>query len=290
MATAADAAAQGAEPGLENDAPADGVTPAAGAAPEAEADDEPEAIQQLARDMGWTPRDEYSGPPEQFRSATDFIRAGREIQRNTSNELKALRQTVETLTRTSASIAEQEIERRVEELSGRYTAAVEEGDSKAAFRLANEIGTLTAKARAPSGPGQPSPAAQDFASRNSAWFQKDALATATAVDICNRLAAQGYDEHTQLEAAEKEVRRLYPHIAGQNGAIVNGKPQAGVGAPRGRAPASNAGRAKGFADMPPEAQKVGEDMVARGVIKTDTPEQAKAIFAQNYWREAERKA
>ncbi len=281
MATNADQLAPGAEP---NEADDPNAPAPEGQEPEA-ADETPEEIKALAREIGWTDKDQFTGPPEAWKPADQYIRDGREIQRGTSNELKALRQTVENIAKTNAGVMEAEISRRVEELSSKFQKAVEDGDPQAAYRAANEIGVLTAKPQAtPQGPG---PDAQEFAQRNAGWFQKDPLGTALAIDICNRLAAQGYDHPTQLAAAEKEVRRVYPHLFG--GQMNGTKPQPGVNRPGARGPVGNGQREKGFADMPLEAQKVANDMIERGVIKA-APDEAKKLYARNYWQNAERKA
>ena len=249
------------------------------AEPAAQESSEPTPYDELAQKIGWVPKDQFQGDPEQWKPAEQFILDGRDIQRTTAAELKALRSTVETIGKTSATIVEQEVSRRTAELTDRYNAAVEDGNATEAFKLASEIH----KVQATPAPTANAPGAEalNFADRNKAWFQKDALATATAVDICNRLAAQGYDNATQLDAAEKEVKRLYPHLFG----AMNGKPAPGVNAPGQRAPQGQGSREKGFADMPADAQKVANDMIARGVIKAD-PAEAKKRFAENYWLNA----
>lgn len=262
--------------------------PDAGGAEDAgggQGDDQPSPYDELAQKIGWVPKDQFQGDPSLWKPAEQFILDGREIQRNSAAELRALRSTVDNIARTSSSIVEQQVAAREAELVERYNAAVDDGNAKESFAIAEQIAAL----KQPVNGARPQPPTESiaFAERNKAWFQKDALATATAVEICNRLAAQGYDNATQLDAAEKEVKRLYPHLFG---AGQNGKAPPGVNAPGNRAPAGNNGRAKGFADMPPEAQKVANDMVSRGVIKADTPEAAKAMFAKNYWQNAEGKA
>lgn len=288
MATNADALAQGADtdpnaPDPNAQPPGEGGEPEGG---EGAADDTPEPLKELAREMGWTPREEYSGPPEAYKDARQFIRDGRDIQRETSRELKSLRQTVETIGRTSAAIVEQTVEQRVNALGQQYQQAVDDGDANKAFKLSAEIQrTLADKPAAPSGP---SPAAQSFAEKNGSWFQKDPLATALAIEVTNRLASQGYPEQAQLDAAEREVRRVYPHvISGQRNGT---KPQAGVNTPGGRAPHNNGGRAKGFGDMPPEARRIAEDMAAKPQLSLGDPDAFRKRYAENYWREAERKS
>lgn len=235
---------------------------------------EPSPYDALAQDMGWRPKEEFQGNPEDWKDAETFIRDGRDIQRSTSQELKALRQTVETIGKTSATIVKQEVDRRVSELTAQHDKAVEDGDSKRAFEIAQDISTtLSTKPTTTAPPAE----AQMFADRNKGWFQKDALATATAIEVCNRLAAQGYDTKTQLDAAEKEVRRQRPDLFGMNGS----KPAPGVHQPGARAPQRQNGP-KGFAEMPAEAQKIASDMVSRGVIPD------KDAYAKNYWLNAEK--
>jgi len=260
-----------------------------GADPNAAADDkggqqegasEPGPYDALARDLGWVPQSEFSGPADQWRDAETFIRTGRDIQRDTARELKTLRGTLDNISRTNATILQAEVDRRVAERAAEYQRLVDDGDSAGAFRVANEIAALRAT---PTTPGNTAPGseAQDFAQRNASWFQKDTLATAEAVEICEKLSRQGYDHATQLAEAEKHIRRTRPDLFKDQ---MNGhKPQAGVHRPGARSPQGGGNRQKCFADMPAEAQKVANDLVERGVIKADTADAAKAMYARNYW-------
>jgi hypothetical protein len=240
------------------------------------------SVEEIARELGWTPPNQFRGDPEAFKDAETFLRDGRDIQRGYKREIENLRSTMENIQRTTGSIVEQEVNRRVEELSGRYQKAVEDGDAPGAFKLSREIDSVLASVPT-NRPAAPSSESQAFADRNK-WFKVsptapgDALATATAIDVCNRLAGQGYDSATQLDAAEKEVRRQFPHLFGQNG-----KPQAGVNSPSSRGPSLKSGL-KAYADMPDAARKVADDMVARGVIPD------KESYAKNYWLNSEGKA
>lgn len=281
MATKPAEQAPGAEPET-NEPPAQ----APGGEPQTPETDEPGPYDDLARKMGWTPKGEFQGPAEAWKDAETFITDGRDIQRGYAAELKALRTTVDNISRTSQQMVETTVAQREQELIERYNQAVEDGKGADAFKLAGEIHAL----KAPQ--AQPAPPAESvlFAERN-AWFKRgpadsgDPLATSLAIDVCNRLAAQGYDTATQLEAAEREVKRQYPHLF-QGG--LNGKPPAGVNAPGNRGPANRAGQPKGFADMPLESQKVANEMAGR--LSAADPEGFKTRFAKNYWQNAEGKA
>jgi hypothetical protein len=265
VATAADAI----DPNAANEDPNAAAPPE-----EQQRDDTPPEIVELAREIGWTPREEYTGPPEDFKDARTFIRDGRDIQRETSRELKNVRQQLETVARTSASIVEQQVKERVDQLGAQYAKAVEDGDAATAFKLSREIDTTLAAAQ-PRSEGPP-PEAQAFAERNSSWFKKpgNEYATARAIEMSNLLASQGYTEPgAQLRIVEERMRQEFPQLFK---AGVNGKPAPGVNSPGSRA-ASASNRQKGFSDMPKAAQDIAIDMEARGVIKS------KDDYARNYF-------
>lgn len=234
----------------------------------------------LAKEMGWTPRDKFDGPPEAWKPADQFIRDGRDIQRETSRELKAVRSQLDTIAKTSASVVQQQVEERVNQLSVKYQKAVEDGDPATAFKLSREIDNAISTVQQPQ-TRAPSPEAQSFAERNASWFNKpgNEYATSRAVEICNTLAAQGYTDHgQQLKIAEQRLRQEMPQLFG-----MNGKPAPGVNAPGSRT-AGPSNRQKGFADMPKQAQDIARDMVDRGVIK------ATDDYVKNYFANIEGKA
>lgn len=246
-----------AEPGGQNEG-AEGGEPPNG-------EDSPYAP--LAKEMGWVPKDQFSGPESDWKDPETFIRAGRDIQRETSRELKSVRQQLDAIARTNASIVEQQVSERVAELTAAHAKAVEDGDPQTAFRISNDIVTLQSKVSQPA--PQASPEAQAFAERNATWFNQPGheFATARAIEICNTLAGQGYNDHgTQLRIAEQRLRQEMPELFGGAGAR-NGKPAAAVNSPASRTSGASS-RPKGFPDMPKAAQDIALDMERRGVIKS----------------------
>lgn len=230
---------------------------------------------EIAREIGWVPRDEFDGPPEKWKPADDYIRAAPDIQRTYRTEIKSLNQKLDTIARTSASIVEQRVEERVAELAQRHQKAVDDGDPKAAFAIAREITSLTNEA--PSGPPQPTPEAQAWAERNSSWFRQPGheYATARAIEITNMLQNQGITDHAQqLKITEQRLRQEMPDLfkSGLNGR----KPAPGVHSPGSRT-SGPSNRQKTAADLPPEARKIAKDMTERGVIKSEDD------YAKNYF-------
>lgn len=237
------------------------LTPEDQAQEPAEGDNEPnEAIVNLAQEMGWRPKEEFKGAPDQWKPADQFIRDGHEIQRNLGKELKNLRSTVDTMQRTSTTLLESRIAEEKAKLSAEYEAAVDDGDHTKAAEKLRSLDKLDIEA-----PAKPSLSAeaQSFQDRHASWLGKDVLATDRAVEICNKLAAAGKSQAEQLEEAEKAIRRerpdLFPQPAKRQAAVHEGTRAAGK--PNGK---------QGFANLPPEAQAVALDMEERLKIPRET--------------------
>lgn len=279
MATQPDDLGQEAEEQVETteSAPTEQVEqPEAG---ETDEDPQPDPIADLAKSMGWRPKEQFKGDPNLWKPADEYIRAGGEIQRGQSRELKDLRSTMENIARTNAAIVQSTIAAEREKLVNRYNQAVEDGDGQQAWKISQDINNLNGQARQLATPTAPTPPpeAQDWVSRNT-WFTQDPLARDLALNVAERYAQAGKTADEQLQAAEREVKRQYPHLFG-----ASSKPAAGVNAPTSRS-ASPRKMGSTFADLPGEAKKIAEDMANRGVIPD------KEAYAKQYWQNAKGKA
>jgi hypothetical protein len=265
---------------VQNEGEGEGGQPNAGQPIEGET---PPEIEALAKEMGWTPRDQFSGPSEAWKDARQFIRDGRDIQRETSRELKNLRGQLDTITRTTSTLIDQQVSERVAMLQQRHAALVEEGDSAGALRVAEEITRAKTIPQTINARG-PSPEASDFAQRNP-WLGKpgNEYATSRAVEICNTLAGQGYGHADQLRICEQRMRQEMPQLFGQG---MNGhQPQrqaAAVHQPNARGPSLRSGP-RGFADLPKPAQDIALDLERNNGVPKET-------YAKNYFANEERKA
>lgn len=233
----------------------------------------PDPIESLATELGWAPKDQFRGNPDDWKPADEFIKAGRDIQRSVSRELKEMKQTVENMSRTSATIVQQTIERQKAELEARYAEAVELGDANAARQIDRQIAQIeTARPTAP-----PSSEGQRFAERHAAWFNKDKEATTYAVSRAEHYAGQGLSPARQLAAVEKDMRDIFPDLF-----PAPAKAPPSVAPPPSRT-ASTTARKKSFHDMPAAAQAAAKDMADRGVIPNVD------AYVTNYFAEVERK-
>jgi len=229
------------------------------AAAPADAAAPPDPFEDAARAHGWTPKEEWRGKPEDWRDPREFINYGMKRSRESADELKQLRQSVGTIGKTAEALMRRQVEEARREAEMKFAGAVEAQDHEAARAASEELRRL----EQPAQPTVPQDAVSDFMSRNGAWFGSNRAATALARQMTAELAAQGVDPADQLRQAEEAVKAEFPQLFQQR---QPGKPAPAVNAPATRA-ASPSQRAKGFNDLPKDAQKAGHDFVRRGMVK-----------------------
>lgn len=222
-------------------------------------------IANLASELGWVPKESFKGDPEKWRPADEFIRAGRDIQKTLSSELRSVKQEVERFGRVASEITADRVRQRDEYWQQQHAKAVDEGDHAAANLAVQERQKLaqTQTAAPPAG-------VNEWIGRNQ-WFNTDRAAQLRAQEVTERLSKQGVSVSEQLEAAERIVRKEFPeHFPTK----AKDPPSTQTGSSRKAAPSN---RAKGFADMPAESQKMAQDMVRRN------PGLTTEAIAKSYW-------
>ena len=217
--------------------------------------EEPPTLEDVASELGWVPKDKFKGKEEDWKPAVDFIREGKNIQKGLAKDVKRLSSQMENMSRTSAAILQERIDAEKARLEVAHRKAVEDDDPDAALKIGKRIDQLDRQAQTTAGPTSD---VQEWVQRNS-WFTTNPLANAIAVQTAEAFARQGKGVAEQLQAAEDEVKRAYPHL------FPTTKAPASVAQPGSRS-ASPTARAKGFSDMSREEQAIATDMVERGVI------------------------
>jgi hypothetical protein len=238
-----------------------------------------ETAEDVARKIGWVPKDEFKGNPDDWKPATDFIISGRDIQRGYATELKGLRSQIDVMARTTADIVKDRLEAQRAELTGRYNELVEEGNAAEAFKVSQRLLDIDRRVASPP-PGAPPPEVADFVERNKTWYDVDPAATLRAREVSDKLAARGASVADQLQAAERIVRTEFPDLfQGQR----NGQRAAPAVHRPGSRSAAPSNKAKTFADLPPDNQKVARMMVENGSIPDVE------AYSKYYWKNAEGK-
>lgn len=250
----------------EEGAEAQTLAPDAGGEPAAEqTNDDP--IASLAQELGWVPQDQFKGDPEKWKPADQFIKAGREIQQTASRELRSMREQMERIGGVTTQLIQDKAAERDAYWRTQFNQAVEEGDTERANRLIEQRPATQPQ------PGQLPAETQSWIGKNE-WFNKDPLAQARAIEICERLKHLPVSE--QLAQAERGIRKEFPeHFP----APTKAPPSTQTGQARNPTPSN---RAKGFAEMPAESQAIAKDMVRRN------PSLTLEAFAKSYWADANR--
>lgn len=233
--------------------------------------EEPPSLEDLASSMGWVPKEKFSGPETDWKPAHEFIRAGKDIQKSLSRELKDVRSTLDTFSKTFAGTLQERLAEQRAELTAKYEKAVDSGDHDAAWQAANGIMKIDQTAQTSATRPPPPAEALEWQQRNSK-VMSDPLASQRAVQLCEPYARANYSAGDQLKAIEPILKREFPHLFDQN----DGKPPPGVSAPGTRMNGSTK-RGQTYADMPKEMKEIADDMFDRGVIKD------KELVARNYF-------
>lgn len=231
-----------------------------------EADDQPEAhteqhdepqsisVDDLATEMGWTPKDKWRGDPDKWRPAADFLKRTVDVNRSLSTEVKTIKATVETMARTSAKLTERAVTEALEKAHAEKVEAIEMGDVAAVDRADRKIAELSVEV--PQVAAEPVPV-RDFKERNP-WYGKDESATKWAFTRAGQLGSQGItDPAEQLEIVEREAKGLFPRLFPADAPKPKPAPLSKPGN-RGSAP-----QAKGFASLPEPVKKAAIEYETR---------------------------
>lgn len=265
-------------------------------APEGEAgapDTRPEelTIEQRARDMGWTPPEEWQGPAPKagFLSAEEFVKRGETIipmlrgqNRKLEEEIGSLKKQIGELTMAAQSLNEfsqraiarerAENERLMRQLEARREQAVNDGDAQTAVAADREIARIAAQQQAPD-PVRRQMVEQWLAENQ--WFQVDEQKRAWAEGFSRQLMERGYQPGPAiLDAVAREARHIFPELNGGQARPGGVDGRAGRQRPR--------GNKRTFDDLPQEARDAYRNFQRLGVKMT--PEQ---YLEQYDWSEGQ---
>lgn len=237
--------------------------------------DNADPIETFAREQGWAPKEEWRGNPDDWRDPTEFLKYGMQRGKDAGREMRELRSTVDRIGKTSQALLQRRIEEERREAEARFAGAVESQDHEGARAAREELARIEQQSREPVDDVQAP--VQDFMTRNAAWYGQNRAATALARMVTAEAAAKNIPPAEQLRLAEEAVKSDFPQLFGQTQRTPAKAPS--VNAPTTRA-AVTTQRAKGFNDLPAEAQRAGQDFLKRGMVKT-LDDYAKAFYEEN---------
>lgn len=235
-----------------------------------------------ARRLGWRPRSEYSGPPEKFVEADEFVRRTDESVPLLRQNYRALHERFSQVERKladttqllqefrdfSAKGEQRAYERAKRELEERQRVAVSQADTEAFEKTAAEIAELE-KSRPKPAPEpvepqrkipEPDPRITTWISDNP-WYNSDGQlrAFAGAYDQYLMASAPGMDIGERLAAVKAKTMAEFPDKFGNSRreAPTNVASPAAASAPRRK------GNGRSYDDLPPDAKKQCDKLVAQ---------------------------
>lgn len=224
-------------------------------------------FEDLAGEMGWSPKEQWRGDPDKWKPAHEFIRSTVDVNTKLSSRLKGVEDTLHRVASTSAQLTERAVAQERQKLLNERQKAFDEGDSETFNRVDKELAELKMPDTTP-------PETQEFMRRN-AWVGKDQEATAWAYNRAGELAKQGLGPARQLAIVEREAKSLFPELFPEpEPARIAAKP-APLNVPGNRGGKS---AAKGFSALPTDAQSAALDYEKRGICSKD--EYAKLYFEE----------
>ena len=195
------------------------------------ADNPPPSIEDRARSMGWKPQEEYRGPADGWRDATEFVRRGeeelpvmRERNRNLERKLIDVERrlnegttVISDLTERFRTSDERAYRRAQADLMRERERAVETGDKAEFNRVDAEITELARTAPKPA-VAAPAPAAAQMHPDVVAWDQRnpwfrqnpDIAAVAQQIHISLLQTDPGLPMADNLERVTAAVRQVFP--------------------------------------------------------------------------------
>ncbi len=249
-------------------------------------------IEEKARKMGWTPKDEFRGDPEKWRGAAEFVDRGenmlpimRKKAEQQDRKIADLQQTIKDFVEHSTKADKIAFERALKVLKAEQVEAVASGNADKFVEVDEKIADLhkeaneKAKIKIKDDPGE-DPEYLEWESRNG-WIKKDMECAAYADSYAEFLRKTG-DKRVGaefLDEVAKGVKEKFPKKftnprREQPGAVDGG---------------GSAGRSKGgktFADMPAEARAACDRMARNGYEgKPKEMAEFKANYVATYFEE-----
>ncbi len=174
-------------------------------------------IEQQAMEMGWRPREEFTGEDDQFIDAKEFVRRKPLFDKieNTTKEVKQLRKALDALRTHYTKVQETEYNRALAKLKDARQEAVRNSDGEAFEVIDTEIKRVETEAakidQIAAIPDEPV-VAPEFVSwkRKNEWYDSVKYMREFADQEGVRLHSQGMSPQEVLKEVEKLVRKEFP--------------------------------------------------------------------------------
>lgn len=164
------------------------------------------SVEERAKAAGWRPKEEFSGDPEDFVSAGEFLRRGELFDAISSRgkEIKELKHTIDSLVKHFKEEKTKAVQDALDKLRMERDAAIELGDKSKVYQIEQKI----AMTKTPEVTIEPvvdeEAVVKEFIARNRLWFNADTVENAAL-----RAEAIAYEQGlAQAEPTLNAVERL----------------------------------------------------------------------------------
>lgn len=246
--------------------------------------------EKTALSMGWKPKDQWEGNPEDHRSAKEFLDRGELLGklRSQGNELREMKDQLRFLSEHQRKTYQAGYEQGLKELKAAKVDALERGDHAAVVEIEDRIDdtkqAIQAMKQVPQKPQsnqvEPTEITKAWVSRNS-WYMSDRtmrnVANQIAVDFAHEHNGQ-VSEQAIYEHIDREIKRIRPDLY----EAPKTKPQAAAPSPDGESrrgtPTAKGGNTRNsasgefaslIASFPAHERRMAENLVQNGYVSEE---------------------
>lgn len=182
---------------------------------------QPTEIEVRAMNEGWVPQEEWTGDPDQWRPAKEFLDRGELFKKieEQKRELRHVRAAIDDLGRHHAQVKAIAYKEALATLRAQKKEALENGDADAVIEIDDRIAETREAQRAaeaePQTPTQeqtftPPPEFVRWQARNQ-WYSTDRAMKVFADDIARELVGRGVNDPSAiLNEVDRQVRKEFP--------------------------------------------------------------------------------
>lgn len=238
---------------------------------------QPSDVDKVAMKLGWRPQAEWQGEEGDWVDSEAFLTKTKDMNKSMSKDLRDLRKQMDRIGQATASMTQQAVEAERAKWQEKWDEAFDTGNRDDLKRAEKELAKLDQpKAQ------QPTREVEDFASRNSGWFQKDEEATDYAFVRASYWQNKGVtDPGEQLEKVEADVKKRFPeHFEAKS----TRKDPPALATPQRNV--NVATKEKSVANLPPQAKKAMREWVST-MKENGNAWATEDMWAKNYYQSEE---
>jgi hypothetical protein len=243
---------------------------------------QPSAVEQRAMEQGWVPQDEWTGDPDDWRPAKEFVDRGELLKSISSlkRDNVQLKQAMEEFGKHHAKVREIEYQRAINDLKAQRREALADGELVRADELEERIDTLKEAKKQDSAPVVHAPTeihpAYAAWEQKNRWYQNERAMKIFADEVAKDMVQSGErDVPKILDEVDRQVRKEFPNKFTnpnrEKAGAVEGSTNKG----------SKAGGRSGDEGLTDDERRIMNKLVSTGVItKAKWLEEYKAIKGQ----------